>query len=168
MLILLEGNDLTGKSTLAKAIAKKAHLKYKHLGPPGDVESHAHHTDFVHEWIRSPLGMVLDRGHWSGRVYADFHPDNALSLQGCLAIERIFRAMGGIVVYCEATTEEILGRWHRGEEFITPDDVEWINMAYAHLLKAGLQPDVRYRIGVDDMEETMQRAIAIAQLRSKK
>lgn len=35
MLIVIEGGDKTGKSTLARALAKTYHLDYHHFGPPG-------------------------------------------------------------------------------------------------------------------------------------
>lgn len=170
MLILLEGNDLTGKSTLAKAIAERAGLGYKHLGPPGESNTVAHHTAFFKEWLDHPLGLVLDRGHWSGWVYADFHPDNALSLVETLAIERLFIALGGVTIYCHAEPENILSRWDRGEEFIDKSDVARINRQYEKLIKAGLRFDMDYQIGRSswEFETKVRSAIAMAQYRSKK
>ena len=170
MLILVEGNDLTGKTTLAKKIAEVTKLKYKHLGPPGDTPTMAHHSAYIGEWCVEPLGMVLDRGHWSGAVYgwAGFNPNNVFPKGGFAALELIFRELGGVVVYCKASSSEIFSRWGRGEDLIEKSDVDNLNTLFDKVRGISSAPVVQYRIGRDDMYKTIAKVVQLAAERSTK
>lgn len=169
MLILLEGCDLTGKTTLAHHIADNHGLDYFHLGPP-DTECLAHHLKFVDAWDRSDRGIVMDRGHWSGLAYgrAGYNPDNELGEHGFELVDAVMDRLGAVAVYCHGTEEEIIGRWERGEDYLDEDKVGQIIDAMDWCEDRTFLPNTRYRIPDGNMELVAAAAAAVARERSRK
>ena len=64
-MIIIEGADLVGKTTLAETLCKRLKYGYEHFGPPTDK------CDGVSEYINtSKSDIVRDRSHMSEIVYS--------------------------------------------------------------------------------------------------
>lgn len=102
MLILLEGCDLTGKSTLAEELSRLTGAPIAPFGPPGDAPTYSAHTTWLRTFRQSDTGLIVDRCHWSDAAYGPiYHPDNVLTASEFWRIERHFRALGAVVVFCD-------------------------------------------------------------------
>lgn len=67
--VILEGPDGSGKTTLAKSLVTTG-FEYKHEGPPEkDVDMIAHYLRILNESIESPNDVVLDRFWLGERIY---------------------------------------------------------------------------------------------------
>lgn len=171
MLILLEGADLTGKTTLAHRLENEHGLTYHHLGPP-ESEALAHHTTWIKAWQDAPVGLVMDRGHWSGLVYGPkFNVGNELGESGFRLIDQIVNRLGGLVVHCTDKPENILSRWERGEEYIEKDDVKYLVDRFDEACDISEVDSVWHYVIGDDPEaddEFVRLIVDVAARRSKK
>lgn len=97
MLILLEGLDRTGKTTLANAIAERLQAPVIHKSQPAN--------DWYLEYV-APLGghrhgldLVLDRWHWGELVWpAVFGRDSIMTPLDFRYVDGVMTKLGGVVV----------------------------------------------------------------------
>lgn len=169
MIVLVEGCDLTGKTTLAHGFEEAFGLDYVHLGPP-DTEALAHHLKFVDQWIAAERGIVMDRGHWSGLAYgaAGYNPGNELGDAGFELVDRVLSRLGAVTVHCWASEAQIAERWERGEDYLDVGKVgtilEWMNRAELRTML----PVTRYNLSHDDPELVVNDVARLAGERDRK
>lgn len=146
MLIVIEGADGAGKTTIAEAIGKKIEKSFglkveqKHSGPPADGE------DLVSTYLStigdySPDGdkaMIIDRLHWGETIYgplyrpeADIEGYGSLGPAGFRYVELYVVSRGGVVVHVDVKEATARRRAEeRGEDFTNLDDLEQILTKY--------------------------------------
>ena len=87
-MILIEGSDGVGKTTLAKLIQRTSHRAYVHYGP---LPAWWRQQAFVHNAL--PFS-VYDRYHWSTWAYAAVHAQPVmLSVRDCQHIDDELRVL---------------------------------------------------------------------------
>lgn len=127
-MIILEGPDLTGKTTLAKYLAEQFIVPVAHLGlpPPG-----VRHWDIVRETLLTmPLNTVYDRMAIGSYVFKQFKPDghnfNGVTLRELTAWESMLEALPGtMVVNCWAPSDILLKRLkNRGDSYINENELK--------------------------------------------
>ena len=104
MIILLEGSDGTGKTTLAKAICKKLNAHYIHATYRFKDKMFTYHTALLNRAvkliIKTNRPVVIDRLWASEAVYAEvFRGGSEWGLMGRF-MERVINKMGGIHIFC--------------------------------------------------------------------
>jgi thymidylate kinase len=96
MLIIIEGPDKSGKTTLAKKIEEQFHYKYAHFSSPGNNPGQEYAKFF--SGISSPT--VCDRSYFGERVYGPLlRGVSKISDLQYAVIERICRLKGAIFIY---------------------------------------------------------------------
>lgn len=167
MLIILEGPDGSGKTTLANEFADELGrsssdvVKILHSGPP------TRHP--IDEYLR-PLRdyrpgtgthLILDRWHWGERVYPEvLGRKTELDLPAFRSIEAYLRRLGAIVVHCDlATTAEYVELYGR-RGIINSSTHSWqfthlrkIRSEFARMTYRSALPTWRYQFnnrGFDD------------------
>jgi len=96
MLIIIEGPDKSGKTTLAKKIEEQFHYKYAHFSAPGDDPASEYASFFSS--ISSPT--VCDRSYFGERVYGPLlRGASKISDLQYAVIERICRLKGATFIY---------------------------------------------------------------------
>jgi cytidylate kinase len=126
LLILIEGADNTGKTTLASTLAHAASLDYVHQGPPYNTHTVLHHLKFVGRLLEAGTGIVMDRGHWSDLAYGPkYHPENWLGEDGFRLVDDAYRQLGGVAIHAEIPLDDIR-RLHADleEDYLEMDDIE--------------------------------------------
>lgn len=107
MIFIVEGPDLTGKTTLAHAIAHELQVRgygypgIYHAGPPeGDPVLEYEPMIYDHDPIASPP-IVFDRWHVGERVWPTiFSRNTTYSDAAAYHTELLLRSRGGIVINC--------------------------------------------------------------------
>jgi hypothetical protein len=145
-LIILEGPDGAGKTTLARELEKCGYVYVHHGVPP------ASETDLF-RWFLKPLihlshmSAVFDRLHLSDRIYGPIMRGGSpmTELQEQL-IERYLYARGGQVIICLPPWRTVLNNWLKNQEneyVDTPAKLFEIYNGYHRLLRIG-RPYARF------------------------
>jgi hypothetical protein len=150
-LIILEGPDGSGKTTLAKAL-EKAGYTYYHFGvpPPGaDL-----FRFFMEPLLAATRPTVFDRCYPSNAIYEPvMRPGGAVltDIQEAL-LTRVVAARGGQVVLCLPPWRTVLANWlkKKGEEYV--QDVEKMENIYVLYRNLAM---VRYEYPVFDYTRTV-------------
>ncbi len=129
MLVVVEGPDLSGKSTLAQRLATHFDVRYvkwpyeKHILEKCPDESGETFYKTLLQFANEP--MVMDRGFLSNFVYCDFlnrQYDNEY-------IHEIVKNLKPIILYLHPT-DEIFAKRQREEEFIDRDKLTDLRNCY--------------------------------------
>jgi thymidylate kinase len=142
VIIVLEGVDGSGKTTLAENLAaigrgKGFDVGVWHRGVPKrhpleeyewDLEQH--YPDVPSERMRRLI--VCDRWHLGQLVYGGLYRDeNLLGVGGAWHVDAFLRSLGAVQLVLSPSLEVIRGRIaHRGEDYLKAEDVEYVWKAY--------------------------------------
>ena len=100
MIIILDGPDGTGKTTLAKMLQKKLKAAYLHLTYRWKEKIFDYHTAAIRFAARKNKPIILDRWWPSEAIYAKgYRGGSDWPLQGRMC-DRIARKFGAVYVYC--------------------------------------------------------------------
>lgn len=111
MIILFEGPDGTGKSTLADAVYRKTSATATHSGPPPRGLAYATFSAVIDFAETSPAPTVMDRLHWGDVPYGYVHRGDAeLELRGILDMNARLDELGAVIVYVRADADVINAR----------------------------------------------------------
>lgn len=124
MLIILEGPDLAGKSTLAAQLVEMTDATLLHRGPPTQHPLHEYVTplldyDYRHQHI------VCDRWHLGEVVYPQVIGRHTYMNDGVRRyIDAFLASRGAVLVHVDAPNEVLIQRFvERGDEHRTIDEI---------------------------------------------
>lgn len=84
MIVLIEGPDGTGKTTLAKILRDKYDFIYIHLGPCADIEkTYKELISKLKRYKEFKVNAVIDRAVYSNYVYSEIFGGDKLSSKKC-------------------------------------------------------------------------------------
>lgn len=157
-MILIEGMDGTGKTTLAREVAQRLHLEYVH----------ERNTDQgFHRYVLLGLNVgpvVSDRFHLSEAVYPVVKQDGRLPMLRWQQhmVERVLLRHGTVLVYCQtdedAQTETFATR---GETFVSASDVPLMRALYTDVVKYTLLPTLVYDYRRWNLDDFVQRLLTV-------
>ena len=129
MLIILEGNDATGKTQLAKHLEADYGFDYYHFGPP-DKHPIDEWGSLIEQYTPGAgTDVVMDRLHWGELVYAPHYRGRSqLGYPGFEWMERAIQARGGVTVLAEGEPEKILERVIALEDDYVEKNLEHLQM----------------------------------------
>jgi thymidylate kinase len=129
--IILEGSDLTGKSTFADVLVDLLHRRGRsafHLktGPPEpDADPFVEYEQRLYPFLQEPgtATAILDRWHWGELIYGPvMRGGSRIDMNsGFRHIELFLASVGAIVVWLHQPAEVLIERYsRRGDDFV-PD-----------------------------------------------
>lgn len=145
MLIIFEGCDGTGKTTLANKVAEELPLeatRLLHRGVPtrSPIEEY---TDLEGPYDQSHH-VICDRWHWGELVYGPLYRDRSeLGLAGLREVEDFLRPLGAIVVWLREDPQVIRRRLaDRGESYLQDRHIETVLDAYGRVAAMSTLPTI--------------------------
>lgn len=151
MIIIIEGPDGTGKTTLAEYLSATTGYPIKHRSKPKDEQERQLMYDDYRNDIKSGKHMIWDRGFYSEMVYGPLMRDQSyISLKQMEEFEQLILTNGGLVIHCTGEPVELYkNATTRGETYITElhlmeklvDSYEKLLHQHSHAI-----PVVRYTI----------------------
>lgn len=132
MLIILEGADGTGKTTLAGELVEVLGAKLLHRGPPGQDVITEYARDI--QWYRPGQGthVVCDRWHLGELIYGPLlRGSSAFTRESLAHVEKVLQTRGALLVVLDGDAAEIRGRLRRrGDDLVAVDQIDGILAAY--------------------------------------
>lgn len=176
MIIVLEGPDGSGKSTIAEALYRRLHATALRQGPPPRGLAYSTFKAMVDFAGRTPANVVIDRLHWGAWPYGNvYRGGSELEIKDILDLDDQLGEHGALLVYVRADADvldqRIIDRGEERSEFevasLMPDIVRY----YDELYEAAEENDRRGR-GVrlhlldanvfGDTEQQVDEIIALA------
>lgn len=124
MLLIIEGPDGSGKTSLAEQLSKQTGYPIIHRSQPKSDEEKAVMFEEYLQLAKSGKNAILDRCWYSEMVYGPVMRDaSVLSYPDMYQIESAAAKHGAIIIYC---TDDVKVLWNRckrrGEDYIVDAD----------------------------------------------
>jgi thymidylate kinase len=160
-LIIIEGPDCSGKTTLAKHIQGWYNVPFYHLGlPPVGTR----HWDIVRNaLLNNSLSSVYDRmiigSNVFGEVKPDAHNKNSVTIDEMTRWLKTVQKLGATLVLAMADDDVLLARFReRGDEYLNEEELlhsaqVYRNIFYSIIHDHGMQKNVvRYNSATQPVE----------------
>jgi hypothetical protein len=179
MLIIVEGPDCAGKSTLVAQLL--AHIKSKVGGDvdvlrQGPLKLHpldAYVMPLTNYRPGQDHHIIADRWHWGERIYPEiFNRPSKMTVGMWRYIEMFLRSRGALAVYPHHNVQVLLERLKtRGDDLVTAEMLPQITYGFQHVSYATYLPvyriSDRFTRGCDWPPEQVQRVVDEAVLREQ-
>lgn len=121
MLLILEGPDGSGKTSLANKLSKQTGYNILHFSKPETEEEKDRMYEMYEELIVCNRYAILDRSWYSEMVYGAVMRDSSyISFDEMYQLEQILADIGALIIYCTGPREVLWRRCtKRGEDYIT-------------------------------------------------
>lgn len=136
MLVILEGENKTGKTTLAKYIKDEHGFKYIKVSQPGPDGPYKEYTNILKK-IKAGSNVVIDRFHLGEEVYGPlYRGSSGLTSEQFQDIENTLNKMNAILIYCYDSEDNIAKRFkEENEEFADVKKITKTLDLYKNVLK---------------------------------
>lgn len=161
-MIIIEGPDCSGKTTLAKSIQSAYNVPFYHLGlPPVGTR----HWDIVREaLLNNSLSSVYDRMIIGSNVFGEVKPDehnkNSVTITEMSRWLKVVQKLGATLILAMADDDTLLERFRkRGDDYINEDELlhsaqVYRNVFYSILADHGMKKNVlRYNSANQTLRE---------------
>ena len=120
MIIILEGPDGAGKTTLANKLRQQTGFMILHRSQPKTEEDKRRMMDEYVQVLKSGKSCILDRCCYSEMVYGPvMRDDSVISYPQMYVLEQILAKHGGLVIHCTGSLQDLWKRCTtRGEDYI--------------------------------------------------
>lgn len=124
MIILIDGPDGSGKTTLANKISTQTGYPIVHMSYPKTAEEKQQMMQQYVNAIKGAKNIIFDRCWYSEMVYGPIvRSGSAISYPEMYALEKLLAKVGAIIIYCTGTKSTLWKRCQkRGEDYIVSKD----------------------------------------------
>lgn len=144
MIIVLEGCDCAGKTTLAKHLCRELQAEYVHFSKPKGKAGHEYMYFLCQANINK--NYVVDRFMLGEQVYGPlFRGKSTINQEEQFYIEHKMKAMGCVLFWCDPGLAEIMKNIKiRGDDHVKVKDCKKIRNQYIKVLQQTTLPVNRY------------------------
>ena len=123
MIIILEGPDGSGKTTLANTIHRQTGYQLLHRSHKTDANATSLFDEYA-QVIKSGKNVIMDRSWYSEMVYGPvMRKSSAITYPQMYELERLAAKNGAIIIHCTAPESVLWKRClRRGEDYVTNRD----------------------------------------------
>lgn len=120
MIIIIEGPDGAGKTTLAKKISEQTGYMLLHRTQPKTEEDKKRMMDEYVQVIKAGKNCIMDRCWYSEMVYGPIMRDESvISFVQMYELESLLARNGALIIHCTAPEQTLWKRClRRGEDYI--------------------------------------------------
>ncbi len=153
-MVIIEGCDAVGKSTLAKWLAKE--LGYDYFK---DSFHKLGTKYYIGNALKKPFNIVSDRFHLGEYVYPTVKQDGRVPMPVWhqLMVERILLTKTTVLILCETDIETI---WHnfdtRGEDFITKEQAVDVVRLFNERFDVSILPKIKFNYKLNDQNDLLK------------
>lgn len=124
MIIILEGPDGGGKSTLAAQLSRQTKYPIARYSYPKTAEEKEQMMQMYVQAIKEAKNVIFDRSWYSELVYGPvMRNGHVLSYPQMYALEEMLAKKGAVLIYCTASPEVLWRRcMARGEDYVTDQE----------------------------------------------
>lgn len=124
MIIIIEGPDGSGKTTLAETLSRQTGFPVVHRTQPKSEEEKAKMMDGYVDAIKKGKNIIFDRCWYSEMAYGPIMRDKSvISYPEMYELEQLLTKRGALIIYCIDKPETLWYRCSkRGEDYITDYD----------------------------------------------
>lgn len=148
MILIIEGPDGSGKTTLANRLSRQTGYDIIHRSQPKSEEEKKLMMEEYIKAIKSNKNVIFDRCWYSEMAYGPVMRDESIiSYPQMYELERMLAKHGALIIYCTGSESSLWMRCtRRGEDYITcRDDFKAIYKNYEDLMSAPhLVPVLKY------------------------
>lgn len=121
MIIILEGPDGSGKTTLANKLHQQTGYQLLHRTQPKNEEDKKRMMDEYIQVLKAGKNVIMDRSWYSEMVYGPVMRDaSVITYPQMYELEKLATKYGAIVIHCTAPEATLWKRClRRGEDYIT-------------------------------------------------
>ena len=131
--VILEGCDGSGKTTLASWLCEALYYQIIHTGPPKPGEDvFKSYTDSLMTAVASGRRVVIDRHYMGERIYGPLlRGRDGLGSHGAALLERVIAARGVNLVICAPPWERLEAGWKSKDDLLKKvDQLRYVAEAY--------------------------------------
>lgn len=121
MVIIIEGADGSGKSSLARTLHRQTNWLLIHRSQPKDKQDKQRMMDEYLDLIWKGEDVIFDRSWYSEMVYGPIMRDESvISYEQMHTLEIALTLHGALIIYCEDDLDILWERCQeRGEDYVT-------------------------------------------------
>lgn len=138
LLIVIEGPDLCGKTSLARRIGQLVRGEVRHAGPPSRCSIEEYETALDAYDPRSGEHLILDRWHVGEYVWPRiFGRDSDFDVPTQRHVEMFMRSRGAVIVYASRDPDKLKVELVEENEPLTPDKLDESMTLFAEARRLG-------------------------------
>lgn len=120
MIIIIEGPDGSGKTTLARQLASQTGWPILHRSAPKNAEDKLRMFEQYKDIIRDSKDVIFDRCWYSEMAYGPtMRDETCIGYPDMFELERALTKNGAIIIYCTDDPEILWSRCQRrGEDYV--------------------------------------------------
>lgn len=160
--VILEGCDGSGKTTLANYLHQQYNYRIIKTGPPApDRDVAVTYLDALHDALTYPGRTLFDRHYLGEAVYGPLlRGVDKMGQDGLAIIERVIAARGVKLIICSPPWGALVKGWSGKDDLLKKEtQLRWVNDQYLyHAERLSLQP---YDWTATDAETTLKEMLKI-------
>ena len=160
--IILEGPDGAGKTTLAHKLADRLGARYVHLGPMTNVKDLGRiYVEAMLPAIQGYQTVIMDRAWFSEEPYGTVFREGKLRNDSVIdaMLERLVLSCTGVVIYCDTDPKRLVESFtsRKGQEYLDrADQMLAVARAYRDRMGRTELSMFRYDYASDDVDSITQ------------